>query len=240
MKVPAAALLFLSSFGTNISSSYAKMVEFQVSSDGETNKQKKNMRKLQDINCIIGRPLCKEKCANLYCQCVHLCNFDDGTDYSEACQDCVASAGGEPLLAGCDLQCFKCDPPEKPQEEKLQGTINEVEVQKSTRAPVANRAQGTRFLDGDDEKNNWDDFFECNKDEPTISPRPSMTPSVSSAPSTSAAPTTDCGIINCNMTHSASCNPGMYTFLFHWIPMHSWLRFLTWLRFSSLVELLEI
>ncbi|GFH49860.1 predicted protein [Chaetoceros tenuissimus] len=204
MKVPTAALLFLASFGTTISSSHAKMVEFQVSSDGETNKQKKNVRKLQDDDGPVGKCIhdgCKEKCADLYCACADDCaGFPLNVD--ESCKKCA----GDEITSGAALleECVKHCSPNCNNEQKTPLQPQEKVEPKSSRAPVAKMALGKRFLkaDGFD----WDDFFDC-KDIPTISPRPTMTPSISSAPSISAAPTTDCGIIDCDMTHSASCNP---------------------------------
>lgn len=210
MKVPSAALLFLASFGTTISSSNAKMVEFQVSSDGETNKQKKNVRKLQDrpenpnvVNC--DEKACLETCADRYCSCADVCGLNN--DDSDACITCV----GAELFAECAELCSPCANHNNKEQFK-----NELKGEaKSSRAPVAvaKMAPGRRFLNEGDDGFNWYEFFQCKDDEPSKSPSPSMAPSISSAPSTSAAPTTDCGIIDCDMTHSASCNPGMYIVL---------------------------
>lgn len=212
MKVPSAALLFLASFGTTISSSNAKMVEFQVSSDGETNKQKKNVRKLQDGvgdgpigDCTISRD-CKDWCTELYCACAEDCGHDSFGDecINKTCAE--STAGGIDLLTKCQTACA----PNCNNENKLQQQTVEA---KSSRAPESREVQGKRFLNDRDDEFNWDEYFQC-KDVPTKSPSPSMTPSISSAPSTSTAPTTDCGIIDCDMTHSASCNPGMYIHFF--------------------------
>ena len=184
------------------------MVEFQVSSDGETNKQKKNVRKLQDGagvgpigECIISDD-CKDLCADLYCACADDCDLGA---ISEECKICAEdTAGGNALLAECQIAC--CNNENRLQHQKVEA--------RSSRAPESREIQGKRFLNGGDDKFNWDEFFQCKDDEPSKSQSPSMTPSISSAPSTSTAPTTDCGIIDCDMTHSASCNPGMYIHFF--------------------------